>query len=407
MRSAPPDGPAAASTASPGPSLLDRTVIERRRIGELIEREVEAGLAGTAASMAQNPSAALAELKTLQHLVRMAPELSAELRARLSGRLESALQTATRRDAEFQERQLAAAQARAAAEERMLVAGNLASRQERIKQLSERFDALMHEGRYAQAQSVADGLDVDSSPEAQVVRTSLQGNLRAISSLDEALAQRSRRQQNVVHALALVESASSALPDDEPIVYAQAEVWQELTRRRAKYARTDLRNSTPAEARVSRALAEPTNCDFVQTSLADAMAYLKDLHGIEIQFDAKALEENSIDLDAPVTQRLDGISLRSALRLLLGSLDLTYLIDNEVLLITTPDRAGQKLTTRVYPVGELVQPIRLPQFGSGFGPPAGFGGGQQGQSGQSGGGGPLHLPGQNQNNGNGQFPGVF
>jgi hypothetical protein len=193
-----------------------------------------------------------------------------------------------------------------------------------------------------------------------------------------------------------VEVAGVALPGDEPIVYPLAERWQELTARRAKYARTDLHDSKPAEAKLSRALGEQTNFDFVDVSLADAVTYLKDLHGIEIQFDSKALQDENFDIDAPVTRRLNGISLRSALRLLLGALDLTYTIDNEVLLITTPDRAAQRLVTKVYPVGELVLPITMPRLGNGFGPPGSFGGQSGGN--QQGGQGQFNPMGQNQNN---------
>jgi hypothetical protein len=48
--------------------------------------------------------------------------------------------------------------------------------------------------------------------------------------------------------------------------------------------------------------------------------------------------------------------LRSALRLLLRAEGLTYMVRDEVLLITTPDEAANKLTTMVYQVADLVLP---------------------------------------------------
>ena len=62
-----------------------------------------------------------------------------------------------------------------------------------------------------------------------------------------------------------------------------------------------------------------------------------------------------------MTVDLKGISLRSALRLMLKELSLTYLIKDEVLLITTPEEADNQLSTKVYPVADLVLPI--PQGG--------------------------------------------
>jgi hypothetical protein len=42
------------------------------------------------------------------------------------------------------------------------------------------------------------------------------------------------------------------------------------------------------------------------------------------------------------------------LKLMLEKYQLTYVIDNEVMKITTSVAAGEKLFTRVYPVGDLV-----------------------------------------------------
>jgi general secretion pathway protein D len=66
------------------------------------------------------------------------------------------------------------------------------------------------------------------------------------------------------------------------------------------------------------------------------------------------LADAAITEDTPVTSILRGISLRSALRLMLGELKLTYVIENEVLTITTPEDAESHLFTRVYDVRELL-----------------------------------------------------
>ena len=54
---------------------------------------------------------------------------------------------------------------------------------------------------------------------------------------------------------------------------------------------------------------------------------------------------------------MKGISLRSALRLILEEFDLTYVVQDEVLKITSKEKADEILTTRVYPVADLVIPI--------------------------------------------------
>jgi hypothetical protein len=108
------------------------------------------------------------------------------------------------------------------------------------------------------------------------------------------------------------------------------------------------------EAAIERALASPTCIEFIDAPLSDVIDSLKDLHRIEIQFDKKALDDVGITDDTPVTKNLRGVSLRSALNLMLRDLNLTWTIKDEVLLITTPEEAEPWLITKVYDVADLV-----------------------------------------------------
>ena len=92
---------------------------------------------------------------------------------------------------------------------------------------------------------------------------------------------------------------------------------------------------------------------------------LQDDYGIPIKLDTTALEEIGINTDEPVTVNLHNISLRSALRLMLKDLQLTYIIQDEVLMITTPEEAEANLVVKVYPVADLVLPIDATTLGGG------------------------------------------
>ncbi len=159
-----------------------------------------------------------------------------------------------------------------------------------------------------------------------------------------------------------------------------------MTLRRKKFASVDLKKQSQAEIKIRKALDEPTNLEFVETPLTDVIDYLKDLHGIEIQIDNKALEDAGAGTDTPVTKNLRGISLRSALRLMLGPMDLAFVIKDEVLLITTKEKADAELVTKVYPVADLVLPIKTPVM-SGMGGMGGMGGGMGSMMGGGGMGG--------------------
>ncbi len=108
------------------------------------------------------------------------------------------------------------------------------------------------------------------------------------------------------------------------------------------------------EAAIEKALARPTTIEASDTALADVVGYLNQFHHVQIQFDVKALEELGVATDSPITRELRGVSLRSALDLILRDLGLTWTIDSEVLLITSPDVAANLVTTRSYEVSDLV-----------------------------------------------------
>jgi hypothetical protein len=127
-------------------------------------------------------------------------------------------------------------------------------------------------------------------------------------------------------------------------VYPQPDIRRALTREE-QFALTDSRTTHRIRTTLR---ADIKNVDFTETPLRDVIARLKQELGIPIQLDMKALEDAGVDRDTPVTKDLSGISLRSALRLLLGDIDLTYLIKDEVLLITTKDKAGENLFIRCY-----------------------------------------------------------
>ncbi|MDY0169059.1 MAG: tetratricopeptide repeat protein [Thermoguttaceae bacterium] len=108
-------------------------------------------------------------------------------------------------------------------------------------------------------------------------------------------------------------------------------------------------------ARIREALAAPVAMEFIETPLQDVVDFLKDATKIEIQIDRKALDDVGLATDMPITLNVRNISLKAALRRMLRDLALTYTIEDEVLLITTPEEAENRLETRMYPVTDLVR----------------------------------------------------
>ncbi|MBX7167131.1 MAG: STN domain-containing protein [Pirellulales bacterium] len=109
-----------------------------------------------------------------------------------------------------------------------------------------------------------------------------------------------------------------------------------------------------AYARIQAALASPAELNFVETPLSDVFAYLSDRHGIPVKTDQPALDDQGVSDEVAVTMSVEGVSLRSALRLILAPLNLTFVIEDEVLLVTTEDKAQEYRLVRVYPISDLL-----------------------------------------------------
>ncbi len=109
-----------------------------------------------------------------------------------------------------------------------------------------------------------------------------------------------------------------------------------------------------AERRIKAALNDETTQIFVETPLGEAIATTSRLHDIPIVIDNLALQEIGLDPDVGVNIDLKNVSLRSFLRLMLRDLDLTYLIKDQVMQITTKEAAEENLVTEIYQLPDNV-----------------------------------------------------
>jgi hypothetical protein len=341
---------------APG-QLLDKVSLQRRLIAAQVRAEVHDVLRSARGQLATQPTAAVRQLKlVLERLDRVAglsQQEAVDLRAQLVALLREAnRQTTAREISDIQE-----AADRAAAFDRLQASADLDRNQEKIRQLMARLESLLSERQYRSASGLAAGpLAAAASDSTLATSANFMAQLSGGHATNMEL--RSVRQRAVVGALATAELAHVPFADDEPMVFPRADVWQALSERRAGAAHVDLRAQSPAEARIRQQLQAQTKVDFIETPLSEAAAYLQDLHGITIQLDQKALEDAQVFADVPVTLAVDKVSLRTSLRLLLRPLDLTYVVQDEVLLITTTEVASQQVFTAVYPLGDLALPVQ-------------------------------------------------
>jgi hypothetical protein len=94
--------------------------------------------------------------------------------------------------------------------------------------------------------------------------------------------------------------------------------------------------------------------------LTDAIDFLRDIAGVNINVDWKSLSAANISKDAQINLNLHDVSAAKVLSLILSQAGpgdlLTYFIDQNVVEITTRLVADQQLITVVYYVQDLLQP---------------------------------------------------
>jgi hypothetical protein len=126
--------------------------------------------------------------------------------------------------------------------------------------------------------------------------------------------------------------------------------WLEKSKRRSTANKL-----TEKERTILEGLRKPTSVDYNNEPFSAVINYLSKVVGQPIVVDKMALEEVNVTYDTPITlQYPKPVSVRTALKRILSDLNLTYVIRNETIEVTSITRAREMLTTRTYYIGDLV-----------------------------------------------------
>ena len=368
--------------------------------GQKLRREVEIDIERADQILRIQPSEAINILERANGAVKSADDIDAELKNQLLRRLNASLQDVRARrqkiESENQERQRR--QAEHEAQARLI--DHATERDTQLSQMVDRIRALMVDGYHGDAEAFesaeAVARTILSEYPGSAIGSAAVFTTEAAGQLDKAQRLRALRSDRFLEVLHQVELSHVPFPDEPPVRYPPAEIWWALTELRQKWKSVDLRSNSPNEEKIYQALEQITSVEFPGTPLSDVIEYLSEQHNIPIILDDLTLSENGIGPDEEIELILSGIQLKSALKLMLenvGGVALTYLVEDEVMKITTAEAAEDILQTRVYPVADLVIPIQpllggsgAFQGGAGGGGQGGLGGGGQGGFGGGGGG---------------------
>jgi hypothetical protein len=113
------------------------------------------------------------------------------------------------------------------------------------------------------------------------------------------------------------------------------------------------------EDAILRALKQESTLEFCETPLKDVIEYISEKYLIPVRLDPSGLKDAGVDPETPVTCNVSGISLQSALEIILDELQLKWSIHHDVLMLTSPSKAVSDdfMYTRVYDVTDLITPV--------------------------------------------------
>ena len=229
-------------------------------------------------------------------------------------------------------------------------------RQEQLAKIVEDFNVLMEQRRFSEAVVVAKkGRELDS--QNPVVQNMLwKSRFAERMFVEYSLQERSRA--GFEGQMDGVRDAAIPFDDRNPIRFPEKLEWEHLTKQRKRLAREVGRPMTEADRDIYNALKQRVKVQFEHRPLAEVVETLGNLAGINIFLDPQGLAAEGVTSDTPVDLSLQNeISLRSALTLVLRQLRLNYVIQDEVLQITSESMRAADVYSDTYPVADLVIPI--------------------------------------------------
>lgn len=232
---------------------------------------------------------------------------------------------------------------------------NRAAVEQKIQSLLNDWNMLMDEQRWAEAEILArQAWELDSNNEAVVLmveKTRLQGNALRAEEIE-----RLKARSNEEFWRTEAEDMIMSVRPDAPVEWSDSYSWDKV-RNREQFGMGGY--GSEQERLIWSALKnQRISARFENTPLREAMQTLSDKAGVNIVFDDRALELESVSIDTPVNKDISQpITIESALNIILGSTGLVFKVEDEVIKITNKAALQASPEEKVWYVGDLVVPV--------------------------------------------------
>jgi type II secretory pathway component GspD/PulD (secretin) len=228
------------------------------------------------------------------------------------------------------------------------------NKEQKLTELMKQYHTFYKEGKYKEAEmyaTLAHEVDPDSTVAATAINMArIQRNVVASKKLKED------KEGFVVEELNEADTVGPAATMKDPLKFDPERSAISQKRPNLSTIKLNTRKSD-AVREIERKLQTPVNMNFKDTPLKTVVDDLHNVHGINIVLDIAALGQENVNTDHPVTLLVEQLSLKSALNILLRQVKLTWVIRDDVLMITTESESRGKLTQVTYAVADLVIPV--------------------------------------------------
>jgi type II secretory pathway component GspD/PulD (secretin) len=232
-----------------------------------------------------------------------------------------------------------------------------AHKKEEVARLMKTFNRLLEEGKYQDASKVAmQAREMDpDDPSAQAAMHMARMLDRKKRSDDL----KSNAEEFNLKGLNEGDDRGQYAGMNQPLVFDVKTFHESRNRRNYGAGLGNSHLRTEKEKEIESMLNRQTiSINFKATPLDEVITYMQVSSGINFDIDSGALKADNIDPRTEITSSLKDIRLVSALGVVLDKVKLRWVIDKEVVKITTARGASGKLVRTTVPVADLVVPVQ-------------------------------------------------
>lgn len=228
--------------------------------------------------------------------------------------------------------------------------------EQQIQNLVEDFNNLMDEQRYAEADMVARQAAA-LNPESEI-STLMREKAKFALRVNEMERIQADKEEGVYNYLKSAEKALVIMDEEQPYQFGDRDTWARRAEVRAERLGLNQYGSE-AERRIWNVLKKDKVQGNYTGTLNDVVNQLSKSTGVNIIFDNVALEAVGVATDRPVDVPINNpISLESSLNIILGGYGLVFVVEDEVIKVTSRDAQKKDVKRQTYYIGDLVTPIQ-------------------------------------------------